>query len=153
MNEKLGTYGLISTNIFRGDTAAIERISREFVEDRSRDHVAYCEARFCPHLLLSPPSEGKSNTIESNGTEASATTAAATSSTVAVTSTAAAAIPSTTSSNGIEREVTLDDIMEAVLRGIAQGEKNCPGTKVRLLLCCIRGMPRKCHAVHNVVSF
>lgn len=104
--------------------------------------MAYCEARFSPHLLLSPPSEGKSNTIESNGTEASATTNADSTS-----------ITTTASDKGVEREVTLDDIMEAVLRGIAQGEKNCPGTKVRLLLCCVRGMPRKCYAVYNVVSF
>lgn len=35
----------------------MERISREFVEDRAKDQVAYCEARFSPHLLL-PPSQG-----------------------------------------------------------------------------------------------
>ncbi|KAG0712426.1 Adenosine deaminase [Chionoecetes opilio] len=35
-----------------GDTALIERMAYEFIEDQARDCVAYCEVRFPPHSLL-----------------------------------------------------------------------------------------------------
>ena len=38
--------------LLRGDLKAIERIAFEFVEDQAKECVAYCEARFCPHILV-----------------------------------------------------------------------------------------------------
>jgi len=90
----------------QGDLEAIERVAREFVEDRSRDHVAYCEARFCPHFLL--PREEKEGEEEGEGSGP---------------------------------PVTTDAVVEAVLRGVEEGVLRCPGTDVKLLLCCIRGFP------------
>ena len=66
--------------------------------------MAYCEARFCPHLLLAP--------VMSNGVQ-----------------------------EGAPEAITSDEVVEAVLKGIAEGEEKSPGTRVRLILSCIRGMP------------
>ncbi|XP_050720086.1 adenosine deaminase-like isoform X1 [Eriocheir sinensis] len=88
-----------------GDLEVLERISYEFVEDQARESVAYCEARFSPHLLL--PSHQP-----------------------------AASHPNS-SING-QKDVQLEDILEAVLRGLTRGEQQF-GTKVRVILCCIRG--------------
>lgn len=50
----------------RGDLTVIERIAYEFVEDQSRESVAYCEARFSPHLLL-PNQETQPNFLQNEG--------------------------------------------------------------------------------------
>ena len=47
-----------------GDLAAIERISREFCEDAAFNGLFYVEARFCPHLLLSPEAEDSGVTAD-----------------------------------------------------------------------------------------
>lgn len=92
-----------------GDTEVIERISYEFVEDQARESVAYCEARFSPHLLLPTHSLTPSGQpTHLNG-----------------------------SLNGT-KEMVVDDILDAVLKGLARGEEQF-GTKVRVILCCIRG--------------
>ncbi|KAF2365215.1 Adenosine/AMP deaminase domain [Trinorchestia longiramus] len=104
----------------RGDLVAIRRIAEEFVEDCSRQLVAYCEVRFSPHLLMPHSPAGSPGTAlpvwvandVSNG--------------------------QTNGSGG--GDVTVDSIVETVLAGIAEGEKRCPGTKVRVILCCIRGI-------------
>jgi len=44
---------LISACVFfycRGDLEAIERITREAVEDKAEQNVVYVEFRFCPHV-------------------------------------------------------------------------------------------------------
>ncbi|RXG70786.1 Adenosine deaminase [Armadillidium vulgare] len=99
---------------FRGDLEAIERFSFEFVEDQSKESVAYCEARFCPHLLLD--SQSTIDLVNSDETE-----------------------------NTVGDQITTDgsnvaakQILEAALRGIQRGEEKY-NTKVRLILCCIRG--------------
>ncbi|XP_066940825.1 adenosine deaminase-like isoform X5 [Macrobrachium rosenbergii] len=99
-----------------GDLDVIERISYEFVEDQAKQSVAYCEARFCPHLLL-PGDAGHLNGSVNGSSEASS------------------------NGNGIQNgsgNVQSDDIVKAVLKGIKRGEEDF-GTKVRLILCCIRG--------------
>ncbi|XP_069166912.1 adenosine deaminase isoform X3 [Procambarus clarkii] len=102
-----------------GDLAVIERIAYEFVEDQANDSVAYCEARFSPHLLLpseqSQPNLHNEAEVQLNGT--------------------------VVGSNGdsINNEVTVDSILIAVLKGLARGEEDF-GTKVRVIICCIRGM-------------
>ena len=47
-----------------GDLAAIERIAREFCEDAVFNGLFYVEARFCPHLLLSPEAENSGVTAD-----------------------------------------------------------------------------------------
>ncbi|XP_018024754.1 adenosine deaminase [Hyalella azteca] len=102
---------------FIGDLTAIRRVAREFVEDCSRELVAYCEARLCPQKLM-PQTEGdpsswadadRANDADINGSQGCA--------------------------------VTVEELVEAALAGLAEGEKLCPGTKVRLILFCIRGQP------------
>ncbi|KAG7165091.1 Adenosine deaminase-like 1 [Homarus americanus] len=106
----------------KGDLAVIERIAHEFVEDQAKEYVAYCEARFCPHLLLPNDTtqfsvvkclKGKSRV---NGTT------------------------DTTTEDGPVKdgEVTVDSILNAVLKGFSRGEEDF-GTKVRVILCCIHG--------------
>ncbi|XP_063600851.1 adenosine deaminase-like isoform X2 [Penaeus indicus] len=97
---------------FAGDLEAIERISYEFVEDQARESVAYCETRFCPHLFL-PDSAHQPDylTSEVNGT-----------------------------AEGNSGNVTIDDVLKVVLKGLRRGEEEF-GTKVRVILCCIRGLP------------
>ncbi|XP_042867782.1 adenosine deaminase-like isoform X1 [Penaeus japonicus] len=96
---------------FVGDLEAIERISHEFVEDQAKESVAYCETRFCPHLFL-PDSAHQPDylTSEVNGT-----------------------------AEGNGGNVTIDDVLKAVLKGLKRGEEEF-GTKVRVILCCIRGL-------------
>ncbi|XP_018024773.1 adenosine deaminase-like [Hyalella azteca] len=106
-----------------GDLTAIRRVAREFVEDCSRELVAYCEARLCPQLLMplkmeTPPvwaaAADHANDANING-----------------------------NTNGSQsQDVIAEQIVEAALAGIGEGEKTCPGTKVRLILCCIRGQPK-----------
>ncbi|XP_076059072.1 adenosine deaminase-like [Oratosquilla oratoria] len=90
------------------DEAAIERVAYEFVEDQARDSVAYCEVRFCPHLLSSSTGVGPKylETMKLNGNYHDATTP--------------------------------DDMLKAALKGLHRGEVDF-GTKIRVLLCCIRG--------------
>ncbi|KAL7646339.1 UNVERIFIED_CONTAM: hypothetical protein RMT77_003248 [Armadillidium vulgare] len=99
---------------FKGDLEAIERFAFEFVEDQSKEGVAYCETRLCPHLLLpdSPSTVDIINNVET---------------------------PNTVSHQTATNNSTVDarKIVEAVLRGIGRGEEKY-STKVRLILCCIR---------------
>ena len=41
--------------VIQGDLEVIERIAYEAVEDQFKNHVAYFETRFAPHLLLGVP--------------------------------------------------------------------------------------------------
>lgn len=93
-----------------GDTKVIERVSYEFVEDQAKESVAYCEVRFSPQLLLPNANTTPSDTNHVNG-----------------------------SVNGV-KELVVDDILDAVLKGLSLGEQQF-GTKVRVILCCIRGHP------------
>ncbi|KAG0717384.1 Adenosine deaminase [Chionoecetes opilio] len=92
-----------------GDAALMERMAYEFLEDQARECVAYCEVRFCPHLLLPShnltPSEQET---QLNG-----------------------------SVNGA-KEMVVEDVMDAVLKGLARGEQQF-GTKARVILCCFWG--------------
>ncbi|KAK7085682.1 hypothetical protein SK128_010084 [Halocaridina rubra] len=101
-----------------GDLAVIERFSYEFVEDLASDSVAYCEARFCPHLLLPQKSLDLFSSKYVNGND-----------------------EETCNGNSTqigEKLMKSDDILKAVLKGIKRGEEEY-GTKVRIILCCIRG--------------
>lgn len=91
----LSSFGIF-IEVLIGDLQVIERIAYEFVEDQSKQSVAYCEARFCPHLLVPQKVEED------------------------------------------ESEVTAEGVLQAVLRGFTRGEETF-GTKVRTILCCIRG--------------
>uniref|UniRef100_A0A2P2I9X4 Adenosine deaminase n=1 Tax=Hirondellea gigas TaxID=1518452 RepID=A0A2P2I9X4_9CRUS len=127
----------------QGDLSVIERISREFVEDRSRDHTAYCEARFSPHLLL-PPTGGEESTSQSLTWETTTSNnppAAQSNGVASATTNGVDDASSKDEEEDASKAITVDDVMEAVLRGITDGEKSCPGTKVRLILCCIRNIP------------
>ncbi|CAL4085340.1 unnamed protein product, partial [Meganyctiphanes norvegica] len=86
---------------FRGDLELIEKISYEFVEDQARQDVVYCEARFCPQLLM------PSYNLDSSKNKG---------------------------------DITIDIILQTVLKGLKRGEEQF-GTKVRVILCCIRGIP------------
>ncbi|XP_068236268.1 adenosine deaminase-like isoform X2 [Palaemon carinicauda] len=99
-----------------GDLEVIERISYEFVEDQAKQSVAYCETRFCPQLFL-PGDTGHLNGSVNGSSEASSN---------------GKCLP-----NG-DGCLQSDDIVKAVLKGIKRGEEDF-GTKVRVILCCIRG--------------
>merc|ERR1712000_42273 len=43
----------------------------------------------------------------------------------------------------------VDDILEAVLRGLAAGQKLCPSTTVTVLLCCFRGQSLRMSCLHG----
>ncbi|CAL4124229.1 unnamed protein product, partial [Meganyctiphanes norvegica] len=91
----LSSFGIFIDALV-GDLVVMERIAYEFVEDQAKQSVAYCEARFCPHLLVPQKVEE------------------------------------------VENDVTAESILQAVLRGFTRGEEEF-GTKVRAILCCIRG--------------
>lgn len=113
----LGGFQIFLPAIVR-DLAVIERIAYEFVEDQAKDSVAYCETRFSPHLLLNEPSQPN---FLSNGTPARLN-----------------GTEDGNNGDSINDEVTVDLILNAVLKGLSRGEKDF-GTKVRVILCCIRG--------------
>ncbi|XP_071523961.1 adenosine deaminase-like [Panulirus ornatus] len=107
-----------------GDLAVIERIAYEFVEDQARESVAYCEARFSPHLLL-PNQDTQPNFLQNEGgTRINGS------------------VDGITESHSVSNdEVDVDSILNAVLKGLARGEEDF-GTKVRIILCCIRGLSK-----------
>ena len=48
--EFLKPFGILA-RILGGDSAALRRIAREFVEDQAKEGVVYVEVRYSPHLL------------------------------------------------------------------------------------------------------
>ncbi|KAG0722703.1 Adenosine deaminase [Chionoecetes opilio] len=94
---------------YSGDAALIERIAYEFIEDQARECVAYCEVRFTPQLLL--PSHNLTPSEQETHLNGSVNEA---------------------------KEMVVDDVLDAVLKGLARGEQQF-GTKVRVILCCMRG--------------
>ncbi|KAG0721439.1 Adenosine deaminase [Chionoecetes opilio] len=94
---------------YSGDAALIERIAYEFIEDQARECVAYCEVRFTPQLLL--PSHNLTPSEQETHLNGSFNEA---------------------------KEMVVDDVLDAVLKGLARGEQQF-GTKVRVILCCMRG--------------
>jgi len=51
LHHFLSKFGMIVPPI-EGKLDVIQRVAREFVEDCARNGIAYCEARYCPTLLL-----------------------------------------------------------------------------------------------------
>lgn len=107
-----------------GDLAVLERISYEFVEDQASENVAYCEARFCPHLLL--PVDNKH--LETQNDENN----------VGNVNGSTEDTPNGKCLQNGKEAIKSDDILDAVLKGLRRGEEEF-GTKVRVILCCIRG--------------
>ncbi|KAG0722863.1 Adenosine deaminase [Chionoecetes opilio] len=93
---------------YSGDAALMERMAYEFVEDQARDCVAYCEVRFSPQQLL--PSHNLTPSEEETDLNGSVNRA---------------------------KEMAVDDVLDAVLKGLARGEQQF-GTKARVILCCVR---------------
>ncbi|CAG0897613.1 unnamed protein product [Darwinula stevensoni] len=102
----------------KDDVDAVERMAFEFVEDQARNGVCYCEARYCPFLLLQkhcndhllkldPGFVPEHNEIRLEGRD---------------------------------KCPTVRDVVRAVNRGFQRGEE-VTGVKARSILACIRGMP------------
>jgi adenosine deaminase len=60
LDDFLSRFDII-TKVLRGDLIALERLAYEFVEDSSRQGIAYFEARYCPHLLFPENMDGESS--------------------------------------------------------------------------------------------